>query len=174
MPDVTILSYVWGGVFFALSMWTIRGVCRKERFYAELGIAGVPNQTAGHMARVKVPEEQLDRIPFGILESRLGRPIRKKKLLDIEYKPAFDCCASGKLDTLHIHEDYLHLEALKGRCCLRRLCCCYKAAGKMETDDYYVLLRDTGFVEVIEQNNVAGLVVRWCVILAVLCGLLDV
>jgi hypothetical protein len=44
----------------------------------------------------------------------------------------------------------------------------------METDDYYVLLRDAGFVEVVEQNNIAKAIARWCLILTVLCLVLDI
>ena len=109
----------------------------------------------------------MDTLPFKVLEHRLGRPIRKEKRLEVEYAPKFDACSTGKLDTLCIHEDYLHLQANKGNARLKKLCCCCEAAKQMETDDYFVLLKDTGFVEVTEHNNIASLVVQWCIMLTV-------
>ena len=44
----------------------------------------------------------------------------------------------------------------------------------MESDDYYVLLRDTGFVEIVEQNSIAKAVARWCLILTLLCAVVDI
>jgi len=49
LPDFTVLAVVWGTLSLMMSFWTIRGVCRKQRCYAEFGIAGVPNIAAGHM-----------------------------------------------------------------------------------------------------------------------------
>ena len=44
----------------------------------------------------------------------------------------------------------------------------------METDDYYVLLRDTGFVEIVEENSVAKVIAKWCLVLTLLCVIVDV
>lgn len=173
LPDWPVLAAVWGVVSFFYLLHIIRGVCRKQRFYAEMGIAGFPNQAASHMAKMKIPEDQMDAIPFRVLESRLGRKLNKKKILNITYKPPIECCKQGQVDVLHIYEDYLHLETFKGRCCLKRMCCCCDA-NKMETDDYYVLLRDTGFMEIVEENSVAKAVARCCLILTLLCVMVDV
>ena len=173
LPDMPILLGLWGNFLLLFAIHNQWNMPKAE--IQELGIAGVPNQAAGHMAKMKIPEDQMDVIPFRVLESRLGRSLRKKKFLDITYKPAFECCRKGQLDVLHIHEDYIHLETLKGRCCLKRMCCCCCGdSSKMETDDYYAVLRDTGFVEVVEQTCIANAVGRWWLVLTLLCAILDI
>jgi hypothetical protein len=182
-PLPTFFLKLMAGVDVFLFLCVLRVALMKQRFFAELGIAGVPNTGSGHIARFQVAQsecesKEVDRPPVweNVLEARLGRELRKKKLLTVTFKPRCSCLKPGKQEMLHICEDYVHLETHHGQNWMQKMMCkawC-KGAEEQETDNYYVLLRDTGYTEVIEHSHIAAVVARWCIVLAILCGIVDV
>eukprot|EP01052_Picozoa_sp_SAG31_P041464 SAG31_NODE_6294_length_2079_cov_1.677273_1_plen_238_part_10 len=121
----------------------IRAVCR------------VPLTTA----RLVEGTENMMELPSEVLTKRLGRPLRSGRLVSITRVNRCNC--SGARETLSVHEDYMHMRVEHGSPCWKRKCCPH-AIGESEADDTYCLLRDTGFVEAVEDNPIVFPLVKFC------------
>ena len=131
------------------------------------------------------------RLPYEVLSKRLGRPLRHKKLASIHCAPRY-CNGKKSFQRLTIHQDYLHRES-KGRLRISCTCtgclvkwgpletveinsgspswkrkCCPAAVGDAETDNIYCLLRDTGFVEAVEDNPLVFPLIKYSLALGMM------
>eukprot|EP01052_Picozoa_sp_SAG31_P054122 SAG31_NODE_14230_length_819_cov_1.340278_2_plen_226_part_01 len=156
LPNVEGFLIIYGLILAVMWVWALAGLGRPNRCNMELGVAGFPNSSRNHMARLQVPSNKSKSLPMEILSKRLGRSVRDgNKPFELEWSPRCSC-NKGEGETIAIHQDHLHLQSRKGLACWQR---CFCKDMKPEVDDYYVLLKDTGFVEVVEDNKVTAKIV---------------
>lgn len=60
LPNYTGFLAVYGTILLLMWLSALCGLCRKQRCNLELGIAGFPNTTPGHLARLQVPLDAHD------------------------------------------------------------------------------------------------------------------
>ena len=78
----------------------------------------------------------------------LGRDLRHEELYSLIHRSRLQqiCCCDSPMEKLTLHADYIHVQEQYVRGCWKRACCPANISSA-ETDDYYVLLRDTGLLE---------------------------
>lgn len=114
-----------------------------RRCFTEFGALGVDTTRSGHALKFHTTEGARKQIAMQVMEQKLGRPLNHELIKTYEYitpklRRPFNV---GRQEKLHVHADYLVVETVTGR----GLCNFWTRSPAR--DFYYVLLKDTTFVE---------------------------
>ena len=117
--------------------------CTYRRCYTEFGTIGVDTTKTGHALKFHTMQGSGRKIAMQVMEQKLGRPLNHELVKTYTYKvPAMRRMFNvGRVENLEVHADYLVVETVNGHWC------CNFWSRSPAQDFYYVLLKDTSFVE---------------------------
>jgi hypothetical protein len=150
LPNWKLFAVITAG--FASVIWLL--ICLRwathQRRFCEFGTLGVNTTTDDHALKFRIMDENKgEKIAMEVMRRKLGRPLNHDIVQTYEYTvPAMRRLFNkGRVEKMIIHRDYLRVETVKGLW----FCNCWTRYPAH--DVYYILLKDTSFIETGENGE---------------------